>query len=584
MPDTMPTPAVILSDEMVDLSFVQAAIPGYEDSQELGGIDPMTGFPGVIKPPVDPLMATKAVKENGELAAVLHAVANGCAGVTYKIVPRKKAAQGGPNLDDPSSWDDEIRAEHYRLQAFTQAGFHGSGVKSLRAGFYEQEHDRAVLGWGGVTVFRDEMDQSDTKIPKPRALGRFQAVMARFTKPGREATATPVPIVAEDGTVLWIEEMRHFRKIFLQARNSRGQWYKEYGDWRFMDRESGVFARNNRRRVSKNLLEPGMYFPGTISGKDPAVEVMHWATSFPGAAPYGISGWHSEMSTVETSAEAASLLLSHLKSGLHGVILAAGNRQFDNNSVDAATAKINELGRGRKGLGALITLALIPTGSDGTNNSVNRMLGDDMGADRGRLILHELNTKIAPQIIDGTLKKAGGDSFARSERVPGLLIGKSEAYNFATAGAAWRVVNRLRFAPHHEERGAFLSRLCVEMGIRHWTLELVTPEWEEAPSTTGIATVAGQNGGLTPNIAFRMISDLVGVQFKQFDGWWGDIPMPILTAVLSSPDPVMALRLFGLDAQADLYAKMPKPEKAVVDDITATLQSAENALAAKLRE
>lgn len=549
-----PQPAVILDQTTVNLNWMTGDLPGEEPGDD-PGVEQLFGG-NALRPPIDPMRAIKAVLGNGELASVMHAKANGAAGFGYKIVPRKKQAQGGPDMDNPSSWSPEMMQEHYRLQTFVQAGFQGKGVQSLRTGFAEQEHDRAILGWSGVTVFREGGPVTTGMPGVPKALGRFQAVKARFTKPDQKPTPVPVPVVAEDGKVLWIEEMRHFRRILFQDTRTgigvggKSCWYREYGDWRTMDSITGKRSPGYRRIPPMEAFAPGRYNGGYMPRNGvPSLEVMTWATSFPGADPYGVSGWHSELLSVDTAREAALLLLSHLKSGLHSVILAAANRPFEQASAEAAVAKIDELGRGRQGLGAMVLLSLVPSDSSAPS-AIPAGLMDGPTADRGRLILHELNTKLPPEVMNGTVKTTTGESFARAERIPDLLLGKSGEYNFATAAAAWTVVNRLVFSPHHEEREAFLDRLLVEMGIQNWRLQVISPEWKDPPEAVGIATVASQSSGLSPNLALRLLSDVVDVPFKPFSEWWAEVPMAILTHILASPDPAGSLELFGYKKQA----------------------------------
>lgn len=575
--------AVILERHQVSLPFMVGELPGSDPGDEnLSDLeDQFAG--GFQPPPVPPMKALRAVLSNGELAAVLHAVGEGTAGVKYEIQPRFANAPGKSfNMDDPSSWPEGAQQQRDLLQVFIQAGFQGRGAQSLREGFYEQEHDRVMLGWGGVLVHRKMPlpDDSPYMPMPPRALGRFEACHAQFTKPQSTPTFTPVPIALEDGRILWIEEPRHFRRIRMQAGRKK-MWFKEYGDWRLMDARTGRYASNSRHIRSIESFQPGKYYPGTAAGIRqntrgkvvPAIEVMHWNTSFPGVAPYGISGWHSELDSVSASAEGTKLLLSYLKSGLHSVILAAANRPFESQTAEAAIEKIDSLGRGREGLGALITLALVP--GDSSSQQTNPFA--EATADRGRLILHELNTKLPQEVMNGEMRDSLGKRFAHSERIPALLLGKSDSYNFATASAAWAVVNRLRFNPHHEIREQFLDRLLVEMGITLWRIRIASPEWEEPEPLASVASIAGSNGGLSVNKAVKLLNEVLDVDVSPIDEWWGNLPMSLVTSVLSSVDPAETLELLGLKDEAAAFREaQAKNQSSVTGPIGQTLEEFEN--------
>jgi capsid portal protein len=562
--------AIIVDKRDVNIPFMAGELPGTSPVGE-------TLFDraaAVVEPPVDPKKARSAVLSNGELAAVLSVVADGTAGVNYTIKPRFKSATDKDfKLDDPTTWTDEVRRQHDLCQILVQAGFRGDGVKSLKAGFRKQEHDRAILGWGGVQVNRGKI--TDTLgFGKPSHFGSFEACSAKYTKLQKTLVPVPVPVVMQDGRILWIEEMRRFRRIKVTS-GGHTWYYKEYGDWRSMDARTGKYSTGNRHKASLSPFQPGTYKPGKLpKGASPAVEIAAWATSFPGSAPYGISGWHSEMMSVAASSENTKLLLEYLKSGLHGVILAAANRPFEDASAQNAIETIDQLGRGRKGLGALIPINLIP--GDTSSGSQQNPFANDTTADRGRLILHELSTNLPSQVMDGQLSESLGKRFAHSERIPALLLGKSDSYNFATASAAWSTVNRLRFAPHHEERVHFLSRVLVEMGITFWCISVESPEWNEKEPLGSTASIAGSQGGMSMNQATRLLSEVMDIDIKPAEDWWGEMPLSLVKAVLESPDVYQTLSLLGLDEEAKKYEDSRPIGEAVVEVVSNIDQAAQD--------
>lgn len=557
---------IVLSRESLQMPHFEAETPGTPRRQRQEDEDEGLVFgSALVQPPVDPKAATDAVKKSGELAAVVAGVAEGTAGAVYAIVPRAQAVlASGFKLDDPRTWPEEAQREHARLQVLVQTGFRGEGAQSLRQGFYAQCHDRAILGWGGVVVFRSAKEKGEDGLPPPpTSLGRFEAVGARFTRAAREPTMVPIPVTLIDGSTLWVEEPRHFRRICFESRGRR-TWYKQYGDWRAMDSRTGHYSTSARRLPPVRADLPASYRPGVLpSGARPALEVMHWSTSFPGAAPYGMSAWHSEMANVEISAEAAALLYSHLKSGLHGVILAAATRPFDDITMKHAIKTIDELGRGRRGMGALIEIALVPQDSGSQNLSIHSMMnGAAATAERGQVVFHQLDTKLPQEVMDGSIRESSGTAFAHAERMPAIVLGKSDSYNFSTANAAWEVTNRLRFMPDIEARNMFLSRFTVEMGARFWTIECQAAKWSEDVPLAGIASVIGQNGGIKLNDAMKVLADSAGVQFRPFEQWWGEVPMPILQAVFRHTDPPAMLKLLGMPEAAALW-EASDPEQLV---------------------
>lgn len=555
-------PSVVLDKQYVDIPAIMGEIPGSPETPDdiFGGM--------LLAPPVPAKRVMDAALSSGGVMSVAHAVAQGTTGVGFEITARGKA-----NVKEPASWTPAQAQQHDALECFQQAGYRGESQHSLRAAFHAMEMDRIILGWGGIGVVRSKVDDGKGLPPPPIALSRFQACFARFTRVDRTEVITPVPVNLADGRTLWVEVPRFFRRLAVRATNNRLTWYKEFGDWRSMDAKTGRYSTGNRAVPSPKAGQPGKYMPGKLpAGAVPAMEVMHFSTAFPGMYPYGISGWHAELNAVDSAAEHVSLLLAYLKSGLHSVIIAAANRKFDDNVAQAAIQKIDDLGRGRTGMGSLVTISLVPQDSAGGNP----LLGMNHEDDRGRLILHELSTKLPEALLDDTLSDALEGKISHAERIPGLLVGRSDNYNFATAAAAWATANRLRFMPHHMEHETFLDALLVQMGITEWRLKTISPEWEESEPLAGIASVAGQLGGVSVNRAMALLAKATGVDVEKIDTWWGDIPMPIVVKILEAPDPQAMLDALEIEGAP----KIP-PKESVAQPVVDALKSFETKLEAR---
>jgi hypothetical protein len=556
-------PSVILREEEHHIGLIVGDMPGSPDPGDRDDI--FSG--GLERRPVQPKRALKALLSSGAAMAVGHAVAEGCTGLSFVVHPTFKSA------DDPKNWPDDAQNQRDIVEVFTQTGYRGEEVMSIRDGLYNAEHDRFAVGWGGVTVHRELVPSTKSPVPKPVAIGQFTSAGAQFTKPDRTPTMVPVPVSTTDGRILWTEVPRFFRRILFQSSRGRRTWFKQYGDWRTMNARTGKYSSGVRRVPPKSLWEPGKYTPGRLQ-KDGsrAVEVMTWATRFPGVGPYGVSGWHAELSTVDSAKEHILLLLDYLKSGLHSVIIAAANRPFESQSASDAAQKIDELGRGRKGLASIITIELSPTDS---RSGGGHSFTDQKSSDRGRLVLHEINTRLPEHLTDNTMGDALAMRIAQAERIPGLLIGRSDNYNFATAAAAWSTANRLRFSSHHRQKEEFLNRLLIEMGVTHWRVKTHAPEWDEGEPLAGVASIAGQHGGLSVNAAINMLGKVLDGDLKLIDEWWGDLPMSIVTRVLESDDPselLVALGITGVD--------IPKKRSSVTEPVVETLST----LSAKLAQ
>ena len=117
-PTVTDNPTVILSEELIEFStYMEGETPGSEPSDPGGGV-----FGGqTIKPPVAPKTLLAAVASDGQLAAVMHAASEGCAGVKYTIKPRFETA----DPTDRTTWPEGAEEQRHLMQIFIQTGFRG---------------------------------------------------------------------------------------------------------------------------------------------------------------------------------------------------------------------------------------------------------------------------------------------------------------------------------------------------------------------------------------------------------------------------------------------------------------------------
>lgn len=554
-------PSVILDKEQIQISYTIGDLPGNKDQ-----IDPDDMFQGGLEtPPVDPRQALAMAKSSGTISSIAAVVAEGATGTGYEIVPR---------FHDPAGtrdkWPEGAAEQRDDVEVFLQTAFMGDRLEPLRDGIKRKEHDRILLGWGGVIVYREGDPAIPGLPPMPTGLGRFEAANARFTVQDRKPTIVPIPVALTDGRIVWVERPVYFRRILYRGKNGRATWYKQYGDWRSMDRTTGKYANGNRYTAPAEAWEPGRHTAPIV--KNPALEVMAWASGFPNAGAYGISGWHSEMTTVNTTIEHAKLLYDYLKSGLFAIIIAAADRKFDDKTADEAIKKIDELGRGRTGLAALIRLSLMPE----TSSTGPAALTSDT-SERGRIILQQMSTELPSYLVDGSFSQSTDERLLHAERLPGLLVGRSQDYNFATAAAAWSVVNRLRFAPHHAENEAFLNKILVERGITLWALRTHSPEWQEREALSSVGSTLGQLGGVSVNQAIAMLRSSLGVDVSSVEQWWGDLPFEVVRQVMTSQDPQKLVDALDIDVKLKGRASVD-----MVDEAAKKLKEIEAAAASKV--
>ena len=129
--------------------------------------------------------------------------------------------------------------------------------------------------------------------------------------------------------------------------------------------------------------------------------------------------------------------------------------------------------------------------------------------------------------------KNNADKLRRSFRLPPMFVGKADDYNKATAESSRKLADEQVFAPERTEVDHVINyKLLPPMAAKYHAFISNTPNTTDNKELAQILNFAEKTGGITPNIARAIISDIFGTDLGTIDPdkFDGDVPFTLTIA------------------------------------------------------
>lgn len=319
-----------------------------------------------------------------------------------------------------------------------------------------------------------------------------------------------------------IREYRKFRK-YVQIVGGKTVWFKEFGDPRRMNCDTGIFSNEN----------------GYTPGRD-ATELLHMR--LPSNDPYGVPRWINQLPSIIGSREAELVNMRYFQDNtVPPMLLMIGNGRLTAASYNQLNQTLNENGIGSERQHKIMLLEAVGE-------------SDSMDGKAGNIDLKVEKLTDARQ-SDGLFKAYGDDNMAKvrsSFRLPPVLVGMSQDVNFATATTSVFVAESQVFAPDRSQHDEFLNKHLIngKNGLRLKTAKLTsrTPSITSPEMVIKTLTASNVMGAVTPRSAQKTINKMLQLELDEYpqkgeEGYeeWMDKPMSI-TAALEKTHAAQALK------------------------------------------
>ncbi|MCM1227499.1 MAG: phage portal protein [Clostridium sp.] len=294
---------------------------------------------------------------------------------------------------------------------------------------------------------------------------------------------------------------KQFRK-YRQQKNAKMVYFKEFGDKRLMDKNTGEYSEN-------------------IPFEDQANEILEFKL---GSKPYGQVRWIGQMLGIDGSRKAENLNNNYFENGRHtplAVLIKGGT--LTEGSYDKLQTYMNDI-KGEKGQHSFLLLETESNeeGADYGEQKNNIEIELKSLAD---ILQHD---ELFQDYLDNNRKK-GQSAF----RLPDLYVGYTTDFNRATAQTAMEVTEEQVFQTERQSLAWIINnRLLGEYGFEHVEAYFKAPDISNPDDLFKILSVCNNAGGLTPNKAKEIAYNALGDTSDDYDGDWGNVPLAFQKAAI----------------------------------------------------
>lgn len=497
----------------------------YLDEFQLGG-----GFGQLIIPPpynVEGLF--RYISESNMLKQCIRSYVVNTAGTGWEVVPLNKKV----------TVDEDERDE---LEAICDLA---NSEESLSTVVKKAIAHREAVGFGFIEVIRDISG-------RPTLLRHASSLHMRLGHKSQTEVLVKfdLPRGARSATV---KEFRKFRR-FLQLIAGRMRYFKEFGDPRDLNADTGLFED-----------EQG-YQPGNS-----ATEIIHLKRD--SNEPYGEPQWINQLPNIIGSREAEEVNM----------------RYFEDNTVPAGMLTV---AGGRLTAQSHQNLTNLLAGGIGNKNQSKIVLIEAVGEQdsldaKGTPIQMKVERLADQRPSDGLFKdydEANQAKVRSSFRLPSVAVGMANEHNFATANVAMFAAESQVFAPERNETDELLNNTLVRSraGMRMRTVKLAsrTPPITSPEGQIKTMTALNVMGALTPRKAQKLANTLLQIEIEEYPKKgeadyedWMDKPMALNMSKGAAADE-------GVDAgnppPADGSAPATHAGQSVKDPATKALEASGN--------
>lgn len=456
----------------------------------------------LVQPPYDLFGLSLMPERSTELQQCIEAMEIGIDGFGHRFVPR---VQMKPGEDLPPELAEPINAEFVELTNFFQYATFEPFVQFRR----KLRVDLEVTGNSYFEVIRNIAGdvQGFTHLPS------YQMRLGLMDKAAHEVEMPILEMqldrsVKVVGRPMW----KRFRR-FLQAKSVSTSltdqqsakhtytWFKEYGDDRIYNRETGELADE------------------TLEMDKRANEVVHMRI-YAARTPYGLPRYRGNILSISGDRAAEEVNLTTLENNnIPSMLLCVSNGQLTEESLGRVESFVESCIQGSNNYSKFIIL-----------EGESAYEGEDGGQikiDAKPLTGHQHKDQLFQQYSENNQQKV-----RRSFRLPPIFVGRADDYTRATAQSSKQLADEQIFAPERELFDALFNRFIFpDLGIVYHKYRSNSPNTTDNTELVKILGGSEKTGGMTPRLAKIILEDILGMPLPPFkDGFDPDLPFSLTMA------------------------------------------------------
>jgi len=362
------------------------------------------------------------------------------------------------------------------------------------------------------------------------SFNKLEAAEMRITM--RDEKFTPIKVKYVDSnfqikTKIFYERLRRY----VQVKNNRYVYFKEFRDERIIDKRNGKVA-------DKNLPE-----------KYRATEIYHFNLYTNRSTPYGMPRFAGNIIAIKGSrtADEANILTQQNNNIPSMAVLVSGG-MLTEGSINRLEKFVDQSIKGDLNYSKFLIL-------EGESNHDSLSNTNSM-----KVEIQPLTNDQHTDALWQTYDEKNADKIRRSFRLPSLMTGDTKNLNRATAQESERLAEKYVYNPIRETLDCDWNKILVQQGIRFWTLKTNSPNVTNDEDLVKILSGAEKSGALTPRIARMILEDIFNKELppiKEND----DVFDPDLPFSMSLAKITQGLAMANQEGTLATQGQIEKPKK-----------------------
>lgn len=451
----------------------------------------------VIPPFVDPDKAHDVVLGSDALSCCIGALAENVGTHGHEL---EAIVSGEAEAEIKDETKKEIEVERLQLERF----FRFCNRKLPFVEIYKRTtSDEEVTAYAAWEFIRNGAG-------KLVGIEHMPARTVRWGAPSSEMIAAKIPVQDEKGQWTYETQPVYFRLI-VQQLYGRFRWFKEFGDPRTIDSETGEVVTDETR--AQEMQESGR-------AAREAWIFEHYGVS--GGIGYGIPPWLGAVDpALGRSAAGASTLYYFDNNAIPDCVVMISGATLHGGGYQAVKDHFSKV-KGRKNQrGAVLVLEAVPPVS---NNL------DPSGRGAIHMDIKELGSHDKDGHFMGYRKEALND-VRRMWRLPPLFTGDTSDYTRAAVAEAREVGEQQVFQPRRTPIDFFFNQvLFPAMEINFWRFKTKAAAIVNEEALVALLTIAIDRCIITVEEARAIVARLLDAKLKPYGTAWAKEPWAILAA------------------------------------------------------
>lgn len=467
----------------------------------------------VIEPPFDMLTLAMLPEHNTELTPCVEAMEQNIDGFGHRLVPRLKV-----DGKTDKALVTAIKTEKVRLDNFFAYASIDESFPALRK---KLRKDLETTGNGYLEVLRNAAGkiQGFTHMPS------YQIRLAKSEDDPYKVEIPVLELQINDSVKIvsmpvWKRHRLFVQSRILQRRNLsylsgyKMRWFKEFGDPRVYDYESG-------NPVPDDKLSD---FPE----EKRANEIVHFKLYSP-RSPYGLPRFIGNLLSIYGDRAAAEINYVTIRNNnMPNMIIAISNGQLSEGSAARVAEYIESQVQDTDNYSKILLL-----------EAESKYEGDEGGQAK-----MDITPLLREQHRDSLFQGYGSNNrelVRRAFRLPPIFVGSTQDYTRSTSETSRRLADEQIFAPERDEFDNWVNlRLFPAMYVIYHRYKSNSPNTTDNTELVKILAGAEKTGGMTPRIARMLLEDVLSIELPGFPtGFDPDVPfsMTMAEAVKNQADP-----------------------------------------------